>query len=435
MKDLKIIFLTIICLLSTAVFPQATTLSLNQLLDSAVQNNYLLLANEKNKSIKLADIEILKTDYQPQISSSASFSFWKFLLPNKQKLLGDALTDMFTDISVYQTVYDWGENKMKKSVVEDEILLNDEIRRQIHNTIVWGVSDTYFEALKAEAEIATHQNSLVDLNSHLKYAENLYKIGKVSGLDVLEIQVRISVEEKNLQKSKNALIAQEIKIKRLCYIENSADLNLDTNYNGFFARTQYQVYINDTLYNIISQNHPILNASERQIELELRQKELYRLENRPELFSYGVATWEHAYIPFYDNFNYNIGVGIRYVIPYFGGSGYKTRMTQSNYRTEQLDLEKNQAFLELKQELDISINQINDIRYEIENNQKIIRLADETLKNMLVLYQAGQGDVLDILTAQTLLTETTIAYKKSVISYLQTLARLHYLLGNDNYPF
>lgn len=218
MKILKIILFSLISLINTAVFPQATTLSLNQLLDSALQNNYLLQANEKNKFIKLADIEILKTDYQPQISSSASFSFWKFLLPNKQRTLGDALTDMFTDISIYQTVYDWGENKMKKSVVENEILLNDEIRRQIHNTIVWGVSDTYFEALKAEAEIATHQNSLSELNSHLQYAENLYNIGKVPGVDVLEIQVRISVEEKNLQKSKNALIDKKIKIKRLCYL-------------------------------------------------------------------------------------------------------------------------------------------------------------------------------------------------------------------------
>ena len=68
--------------------------NLEQFLDSALQNNYLLKSTEKNKLIKQSEIEILQTNYLPRVSTSASFSYWKFLLPNKQRLLGDALTDM-----------------------------------------------------------------------------------------------------------------------------------------------------------------------------------------------------------------------------------------------------------------------------------------------------------------------------------------------------
>ncbi|MEX2427282.1 MAG: TolC family protein, partial [Bacteroidales bacterium] len=57
--------------------------NLDQLLESALKNNYLLQANEQNTLISQAEIEILKTNYQPVISTSASFSYWKFLLPNK----------------------------------------------------------------------------------------------------------------------------------------------------------------------------------------------------------------------------------------------------------------------------------------------------------------------------------------------------------------
>jgi outer membrane protein TolC len=408
---------------------------LTQLLDSALQNNYLLRANQKNTLIKQAEIEILKTNYQPKISTSASFSYWKFLLPNKQKTLGDALTDVSTDISVYQTIYDWGENKAKKSVVEDEIKVNDEIQRQIRNTIIWGVSDTYFETLKAESEIAAHKNALQQLKSHLQYAENLYKIGKVSGVDVLKINVQISVEEKNLQKAQNARLNQLIRIKRLCYLNEEDSFDIENISETIYKETCDLSFSPYSLYDTVIQNHPILLASNQKINIETKQKDIYKLQSRPEIFSYGVGSWEHGYIPFGDNFNYNIGVGIRYTIPYWGGSSYKSKIVQSDYQIEQMYDEKNQAFLDIKKEIDLVLNTLDDIKSEIVNNEKIISLANETLNNALVTYQAGQGTVIDILDAQTILTETTIAYNKTTINYLQALVKLHYLTGNDNYPF
>jgi outer membrane protein len=409
--------------------------SLNQLLDSALQNNYLLHANKKNELIKQTEIEILKTNYQPKLSTSASFSYWKFLLPNKQRTLGDALTDMYTDISVYQTIYDWGENKAKKTVVEDEIKVNDEIQRQIRHTIIWGVSNAYFEAIKAETEISVHKNTLEQLKSHLQYAENLYEIGKVSGVDVLKINVQISVAEKNLQKAQNAKLSQLINIKRLCNLNEKDSLEIENSAQWLYEEQSSMTFSPHSLYDAVTQNHPGLLADDRKINIEAKQKDIYKLQSSPEIFSYGVGSWEHGYIPFGDNFNYNIGIGIRYTIPFWGGSSYKSKMIQSDYRIEQMYEEKNQTFLDIKKEIDLALNTLDDIKSEIDNNEKIISLANETLNNALVKYQAGQGTIIDVLDAQTILTETTIAYNKSTINYLQAMAKLHYLTGNDNYPF
>ena len=176
-------------------------------------------------------------------------------------------------------------------------------------------------------------------------------------------------------------------------------------------------------------------AADRKITIETKQKEIYRLQNRPELFSYGIAAWEHAYIPYYDNFNYNIGVGIHYTIPYWGGSSYKTKIVQSDLRVEQMNDEKNQTFLDIKREIETTLNDLTDKMDEIANNKKIILLAGETLTNAWVKYQAGQGAIIDVLDAESILTETTINESKSVSAYLQLLAKLNYLKGNDNAPF
>ncbi|MCA1745823.1 MAG: TolC family protein [Bacteroidales bacterium] len=65
---------------SMAAQENETALNLSQLLDRSLQNNYLLQANQKNTLVKQAEIEILKTNYLPTISASASFSYWKFLI-------------------------------------------------------------------------------------------------------------------------------------------------------------------------------------------------------------------------------------------------------------------------------------------------------------------------------------------------------------------
>lgn len=424
-------------IIAVSLYAQETLprLTLTQLLDSAVQRNYLLQSNEKQTAIKQAEIEILKVNYQPRISASANYSYWKWLMPNKAKILGNTLTDVYTDFSAYQTIYDWGQTKMQKQSVEDEILLNGDVRRQIKSTIVWGITDVYFETLKSAAEIAVHHNTLEQLHSHLQYAENLYKIGKVSNVDVLKISVQISVEEKALQKAQNALNAQHIKLKRLCNLDDNARFDIANTADSLFSALQQNSLVADTLYREAFLSHPALAAADHKINMEAKQKELYRLKNRPELYSFGIASWEDGYLPYGSHFNYNIGVGFRYTIPYWGGSSFKTKMVQSDLRVEQMNSEKNQVFLDIKKDIETALNDLSDKKDEIVNNEKISLLAQETLTNAWVKYQAGQGTIVDVLDAESILTESAISQSKSKLAYLQILAKLNYIKGNENNPF
>jgi len=435
-KILIVFFLLFLfCGKSLSAQQEESEYTLTQLVDSALHKNNLLQAHEKNTMIKQAELEILKKNYQPTISTSASISTWKFLLPNKQRVLGDALTDVYTDISVRQTIYDGGENKANKSMVEEEILLNDVVYKQIQNTIIWGVSDVYFEILKAEREVEAQINSLEQLKSQLQYAETLHKRGKVSKVDILKIKVQMSVLEKNLQKARNSGKAQNIKLKRLCYLENNEEIKIEKVADSLYQTWQNHFFSYDLLYAEAQQNHPALAATRHLMEMEKMQKEIYRSQSMPKVFTYGVGSWEHGYIPFGDNFNYNIGVGVSYTIPFFGGSSHKNKIHQSNLQVEQMEDEKEQDFQDIKEEIDITLNEIRDIQSEISNNEEIMELADETLKNALVKYRGGQGTIVDVLDAQTILTEATIVRHKSILAYLQTIAKLHYITGNNDYPF
>lgn len=345
--------------------------SLRQLVDSALQNNYLLRANEKQKVIKESDLDLLRLTYQPRIPASATASVWKFLLPNKQRLLGNSLTDVYTDISVYQTVYEWGENRIRKEIVGDEIMLNNEIKRQLRSTIIWGITDTYYEWRKADAEVKVHLNTLERLRSHLQYSEALYNIGKVSAVDLLKINVQIAQEKKAQGKAENAKLNHKIKLGRLCFPEGPKEFTIIDSTDSALVFLQFVNPVADSLYVKTLYNHPSVKTADMKLSIEERNKEIARLQNRPELFSYATGTWEHGYIPFGNNFNYNIGVGIQYQIPFFGGRAYKTRMFQSDQRYMQINDEKSQLYTDLLSEIDVTLNEIQDIRLEISNTENI----------------------------------------------------------------
>lgn len=432
-----ILFFFINCFLLPDLHAQdyRSTYNLTRLLDSALVNNYTLNSTEKNRVIKKIEIEMLQKNYLPRVSTSASFSYWKFLLPNKEKLLGNTLTDMYTDLSFYQPIYDFGQTRAKKSIVEDEIKLNDEIVRQIRHTITWGVTSSYFDVLNARAEITARESAVTQLNEHLKYTEKLYKIGKVSSVDVLKIKVQITLEEKKLQTAQNELINQKINLIQLCNLKNTNDINIENLTQDLYNRYQKQDVNNEAIYVDQLNNHPALVSYDVKTKMESRKKNLYKLQNRPELFSYGVTSWEHGYIPFGNNFNYNVGVGIRYTFPFWGNNSCEYQIKQSNVRIDQYSDQKNQAFWEVKKEIDMSVNTLGELRNNLSNNKEIIGMAEETIKNASLKYQSGQGNIIDILDAQQILTEATIEYEKAMIEYLQTLAELHYLGGNDDYPF
>ncbi|MDZ7615040.1 MAG: TolC family protein [Flavobacteriaceae bacterium] len=77
-----------------------------------------------------------------------------------------------------KTIYDFGQNTLEKSMVDQEIMLNDEVVREIKQTIILGVTNAYFETLTALSVIKSYESALQQLNEQLNYSENLYKIGK-----------------------------------------------------------------------------------------------------------------------------------------------------------------------------------------------------------------------------------------------------------------
>ncbi|HMN48873.1 MAG TPA: TolC family protein, partial [Ignavibacteriaceae bacterium] len=318
-------FLITILLLVHTTYSQTKEYSLNELVNIAFQNNPQLKANEKNIQAGLKQIDFLDKDYLPQIFFDFNISRWKYLLPNKQKLLGNSLNDIYADFRINQLIYDWSKNSLQKDYADKTVDIDRNFTRKLKQAFTFSIAKNYLELLKAKRTVQIQEEAINQLREHLKNAEALYSIGKVSNLDVIKAQVQIEVALDELAKAKNQLDVQKNNINVLCgnILGDSFDAvdNIDELWNQYSNRS-YNV---DELNNLLVEKHPDLENIRTQKELRNKEAELFNKEYYPNFYAFGITNVEDSKLPM-GNFNWNVGLSVTYSLPFFRGSNFKEKV-------------------------------------------------------------------------------------------------------------
>lgn len=179
-------------------------------------------------------------------------------MPNKQKLLGNSLNDIYADLRISQLIYDWNKNSIQKDYADKSVDIDRNFARKLRQAFSYSIAKSYLELLKAKRTVLIQEEAINQLREHLKNAEALYSIGKVSNLDVIKAQVQIEVALDELAKAKNQLDVQKNNLNVLCgnTLGNSFDVvdNIDELWNQY-SSTSYSI---DELKSILAAQHPDL---------------------------------------------------------------------------------------------------------------------------------------------------------------------------------
>ncbi len=408
--------------------------TLNELVNIAFQNNPQLKANEKNIQAGLKQIDYLDKDNLPQIFFDLNISRWKYLLPNKQKLLGNSLNDIYADFRINQLIYDWSKNSLQKDYADKTVDIDRNFTRKLKQAFTFSIAKSYLELLKAKRTVQIQEEAINQLREHLKNAEALYSIGKVSNLDVIKAQVQIEVALDELAKAKNQLDVQKNNINVLCgnILGDSFDAvdNIDELWNQYSNRS-YNV---DELNNLLVEKHPDLENIRTQKELRNKEAELFNKEYYPNFYAFGITNVEDSKLPM-GNFNWNVGLSVTYSLPFFRGSNFKEKVEQSKIRMDALQENEYAILQQLETNVKNNLVKLDDIKSRLSGTQKIVKLAEESLTTANLKYNIGKGSSLDVLDAETVLTTAKLNLNQIVIDLLSTIAELNYNIGSDELPF
>lgn len=408
--------------------------NLVELVNMAFQNNPQLKANEKNIQAGMKQIGYLEKDYLPQIFFDLNISRWDWVMPNKQKYLGNSLNDFYADFRVNQLIYDWNKNSIQKEFADKSVDIDRNFTRKLRQAFSYSIAKSYLELLKAKRTVQIQEDAINQLKEHLRNAEALYNIGKVSNLDVIKANVQIEVALDELAKAKNQLDVQKNNLNVVCGNTLGDSFSVVDNIGELWSQYSNKSYNFDELRNVLGGHHPDLENIKTQKELRSKEAELFNKEYYPNFYAFGITNVEDSQIPM-GNFNWNVGVTVSYSLPFFKGSNFQEKVEQSKIRIDALQENENAILQQLETNVKNNLLKLDDIRSRLSGTQKIVKLAEESLTTSNMKYNIGKGNSLDVLDAETVLTAAKLNYNQIVIDLLSTIAELNYNIGSDEIPF
>ncbi len=425
------LLIAVFLLFSQQCFAQTIEYGLDELVNIAFQNNPQLKANDKNIQAGLKQIDYLNKDYQPQIFFDLNFSRWDWVMPNKQKYLGNSLNDLYSDFRISQLVYDWNKNSLQKEYVDEATNVDRSFGRKLRLIISYSIAKNYLELLKAKRTVQIQEEAIAQLKEHLKNAEALYSIGKVSNLDVIKANVQIEVALDELAKSKNQLDVQKNNLNVLCGSTLVDSFDVVDNADEWWKEYSDKIYDVIELKSSLKAQHPDLENTRVLKELRTKEIQLFNKEYYPNFYAFGITNVEDSKIPM-GNFNWNVGVTVSYSLPFFRGSNFKDKIEQTQIKIDALNESETAILQQLETNVKNSLLKMEDYKSRLSGSEKIVKLADESLITANMKYNIGKGNSLDVLDAETILTTAKLNYNQIIIDLLTTVAELNYNVGNES---
>jgi TolC family type I secretion outer membrane protein len=336
-------------------------------------------------------------------------------------------------IRVIQSIYEGGRLRSAlraARLTRDQALLDYET--VVANTLL-DLQTAYYDVLLAEQHIVVRDASVTLLQEQLAKTKRQYDAGAVPQFDVLRAEVEVANALPKLIRARNAhRIAKNNLGTLLGY-------NIPTNVWDDIPLT-LTTKLTTQPYNIelpvaiaLARAHRT-ELSALQAELDLQRERLIAARSgyKP---SVGVfAGYSARSSEFRDDFYHDVSgpmAGVSMTWDFFDGFATQGRITEARARELKASVNLEENTRRIEQQVRSAYSSFVEAREVMESQRKVVEQAEEALRLAGSRYEAGSGTQLDVLNAQTALTEARTTQVESAHDYLVARARLDRAIGVD----
>jgi outer membrane protein TolC len=333
-------------------------------------------------------------------------------------------------INYKQLIYDFGRTKQNIALENENKAIGEQTLEQVKQRLSLMTVNNFYALVYIQAAIKIKEEQLIALDEHLKYVEKMRATGSATEYQVLATKVKISTVESQKVDLNAALTTQQAALNSL--LGNDQTINP-------VVKTELSVEVplipTDSMVSISfaypKRDEVILNQKRTSLA-ELRY-ELIKRQNKPVLNLLASGGVKNGYIPQLNELtpNYVIGLGIR--IPLF--DGMKTRynllqaksaITSLSYESEYTKRNISNELYEAEAYMFAAEQKVTQFGLQLEQALKAYSLAETSFK-------AGIITNLDLLDANTSVSESRLMLMKARIDYTVSVYKLKAALGERIY--
>lgn len=417
---------------ATIVTLSADSLSIKNIIEQVVATYPTVKVAEE--AINYADLRIrsVKTGYNPVIDMNASFAnlgpVTKLTIPSFGTFQLYPGNNYSASVNYQQLVYDFGRIRQNIELENENKALSEQTLEQVKQKLSLITVNNFYTLVFLQAAIKIKDEQLLALSEHLQYVEKMMATGSATEYQLLSTKVRISTVESQKVDLVASLAAQQASLNSLLGNDQS---NSPVVKNELIVNQPVIPYDSILLYAFHNRDEVLINEKKESLA-ELRYG-MVKLQNRPLLSFQASGGAKNGYIPYLDRItpNYVVGLGLR--VPIFDGMKNKYNISQAqsaitslSYESEITKRNISNELYEAEAYMFAAGKKINQFELQLTQALKAYSLAETSFKS-------GTITNLDLLDANTSVSESRLMLLKSRIDYAASIYRLKAALGERIY--
>lgn len=403
------------------------------------------IALSSSPTIKIADLEIKKTDYSkretlanlfPSIDFSAAYQRAIELQTLSMNMGGQTNNIKMGMDNVINLGFSaqmpivnaslWKSIKLS----DQQILATVEAARASKLDLVNNINKTYYAVLLAIAsrDVIKANYDLAKVNADI-FAKQ-YENGTASEYDVLRSSVQVKNIEPELLQADISIKQCLLQLKVLMGIDSALEIwpditlkSMQNNMFGVSANTDRSIAKNSNLKTI-----------EIQTETLKQTIDLKKYAYLPTLGLQYNLNWNQMSngSPFSSNkFNPYSTISLALSIPICSGGSRYYGVKQSEVQYKEIQLQRENLINQLQMQVDLAIDNINKEVKQIESCEESVRQAKKANEIMQKSFEIGAASYLNLRDSELANTQAQLAHLQAIYNYLVSTSELENLLGHD----
>jgi outer membrane protein len=424
------VFLTTVSLHITK--GQSDSLALKNIIQKVLSSYPSVKVAEEAIANADARIALARTGYNPEVDLTANVSnigpVTKLTIPQFGKVQLYPEYNYTASLNLRQLIYDFGRTHQNIAMETEGKAIGEQTLEQVKQKLSLYTVGSYYTILFLQAAIKIKDEQLATLNAHLDYIQKVMATGSATEYQVLTTKVRISAVESQKVDLIASLAAQQAALNSLMGNDQTAKPVVKND-----VSVEPPSVPIDSVISFAFKNRDEILINERKATLAEMKYGMVKLQNRPLMSLQANGGAKNGYLPELMKLtpNYVIGLGIR--VPIFDGMKTKYNLSQAQSAINTLSFESDYTKRNISNEVMESEAMMHAALKKVSQSELQLEQARKAYSLALTSFKSGVITNLDLLDANTSVSESNLMLLKSKIDYVTSVYKLKAALGERVY--
>ncbi len=337
-----------------------------------------------------------------------------------------ALDNYSAALAVTQPIWAGGSIPAKLNIGTLAILLADQTVRGTVEQVVHDTVRAYYDLLLAQHLVEISREAVRVSQAHLDDVEKRRTAGTASDFDVLRAEVEVSNFNAQLIRDKNAINVSRSNLLRIMGVSQDSSMVLAEEFTFVPDATTVEEAVAAAF-----RNRPDLMGREFDMRV---QKELLRITQSrywPTINGFYAYEWTRPdpHNPMLIRWDDAWNAGVAATFPLFDGFSREGQVVSQKARVRQSQIDLIDTEERALYEITRSILSVADAAEFVESQKLNLTRAQEGLRLAEVGYREGTQTQVEVMDAQSALTQASVFYYQSIYSHVVAKLNLQRAMG------